>query len=277
MLTHDLVRKIVEFGLKEDVGDGDKTSLAIFPKHYEVRAILMAKAAGVIAGLPVANMVFLAVDPNINFNHHVEDGTSVASGDVIAYIDGSACSLLTAERLALNFLQRMSGIATETAKYVKAVEGTMTRIIDTRKTAPGQRLLDKYAVVMGGGENHRMGLHDMVLIKDNHIDAAGSITEAVNRVRTMHGHTYKIEVETRNLAEVEEALLLWVDRIMLDNMPIPMMKEAVELVAGRTQLEASGGVNLETVRAIAQTGVDFISVGALTHSVRALDISMTVS
>ncbi len=276
LLNQEAIRQIVRLGLKEDVGDGDKTTQAVIPAERQAKAKIIAKSDGVIAGLPVACMVFLEIDPEISFNMTVEEGMPVKKGDSLAVVQGSALTLLTGERLALNFLQRMSGIATLTAKYVDAVKGTSAKITDTRKTAPGQRTLDKYAVYVGGGVNHRLGLYDMILIKDNHIDVAGSIAEAVRRARKQYGRKYAVEVETRTLAEVQQALVQDVDRIMLDNMPIELMTEAVGLSGGRIPLEASGGINLYNARAVARTGVDFISIGALTHSVTALDISMKI-
>ncbi|OQY26443.1 MAG: nicotinate-nucleotide diphosphorylase (carboxylating) [Candidatus Cloacimonetes bacterium 4572_55] len=277
MITdHALVQEIIDMGLREDIGDCDVTSQPILPPTQLAEAKLTAKAEGIIAGLPIVKRVFHAVDEKISINMIKSDGDAVLPGDLIARLSGRGQSLLTAERLALNFLQRMSGIATNTAEFVRRVRGTRAKIIDTRKTIPGHRILDKYAVKVGGGDNHRMGLYDMVLIKDNHIDVAGGITKAVGRVRSRFGDQYKIEVETRNIEEVQEAFSLNIDRIMLDNMSLDAMHDAVEWVARRVPLEASGGVTLETVREVAKTGVDYISVGELTHSVMALDISMTV-
>jgi nicotinate-nucleotide pyrophosphorylase (carboxylating) len=234
---------------------------------------MIAKAEGVVAGLVVAQQSFLRVDPSVQFTPLVEDGAQVSIGAHIAKVVGPARALLTAERIALNFLQRMSGIATATHRYVAAVAGTNARILDTRKTVPGLRLLDKWAVVLGGGHNHRIGLYDMAMIKDNHIAAAGGIPAAVERVRAHWGRELPVEVEVSNLEQLEEALALDVDQIMLDNMGLEAMRAAVEMTAGRVPLEASGNVSLETVAAIAATGVDYISVGKLTHSVEALDIS----
>ncbi len=276
MLNQEYIRQIIALGLSEDIGDGDKTTQAIIPSETQARAKMTAKAEGIIAGLPVVKQVFQTVDVKIVFNSTVTDGDFVKKGDIIANLSGAALSLLTAERLALNFLQRMSGIATKTARYVQAIAGTKAKIFDTRKTVPGHRLLDKYSVKIGGEDNHRLGLYDMIMIKDNHIDVAGSIDEAVKRVRRIYNRELKIEVETRDINEVKQAFELSVDRIMLDNMPLDMMRMAVALVDGQIPLEASGGVSFETVRAIAETGVDYISVGALTHSVSALDISLTI-
>jgi nicotinate-nucleotide pyrophosphorylase (carboxylating) len=234
---------------------------------------MVAKASGVVAGLIVAAQVFHTVDATVEFAPAVADGDAVTRGAPIATVRGPAQALLTAERVALNFLQRMSGIATLTRRYVDAVAGTRTTILDTRKTAPGLRLLDKWAVVLGGGSNHRIGLYDMALIKDNHITAAGGITAAVARVRARWGADWPIEVEVKNLTELQEVLPLHVHQIMLDNMGLDDMRAAVGIVQGAVPLEASGNISLENVAAVAATGVDFISVGKLTHSVEALDIS----
>lgn len=265
---------IIRAALEEDIGAGDVTSDAILPSDLECTGQLVAKEDGVIAGLEIASMTFFAVDENILFEELVRDGDKVTAGTIIANIEGNGRAILGAERVALNFLQRMSGIATLTNQYVQAVVGYQAVILDTRKTAPGLRILDKLAVRLGGGRNHRFGLHDMVLIKENHITAAGNITAAVARVRTYDRQRRPIEVEVTNLAELQEALSLNVDRIMLDNMDLDQMREAVAVANGKTPLEASGNVNLRTVAAIAATGVDYISVGSLTHSVKALDISL---
>lgn len=259
--------------LEEDVGDGDLTSNATVPAALAYRGHFLVKATGVIAGLNVAAAVFAQVDPGVHFTTLVEEGSAVQRGDIVAVAEGPGRSLLTAERVALNFLQRMSGIASLTRRYVDAVQGTRAQILDTRKTVPGLRLLDKWAVHLGGGVNHRIGLYDMALIKDNHIVAAGGITAAVERVRAYDTRRRPIEVEVTNLAQLREALALDVDQIMLDNMNLEQMAEAVRIVDGAVRLEASGNVSLETVAAIAATGVDTISVGKLTHSVEALDVS----
>lgn len=266
--------RAIQAALEEDIGSGDVTSEATLATHLDYRGRFVAKASGVVAGLEVVDSVLNTVDERIVFTPLVNDGDLVQRGLVIATVTGRARSLLTAERTALNFLQRMSGIATLTARFVAAVSGTEAIILDTRKTAPGLRLIDKWAVRLGGGQNHRYGLYDMVLIKDNHIVAAGGITPAVNLVRDRAAATMPIEVEVKTMEELQEALPLNVDRIMLDNMSLVEMEAAVGLVNGRVPLEASGNVTLETVAAIAQTGVDFISSGALTHSVRALDVSL---
>ncbi len=272
MLTLD---RFIDAALAEDIHTGDITTRALLPEKRPARARLLAKEDFVLAGISVAGRVFdrLGGDP-VTFSALAEDGASVASGSVFATLEGDAADLLMGERVALNLLQRLCGVATVTSRFVRAVSGTGARIVDTRKTTPGLRELEKYAVRVGGGFNHRTGLYDGVLIKENHIAAAGGIAEAVGRARATIPHTLKIEIETETLAQVEEALAAGADVIMLDNMNLDDMCTAVALVAGRVPLEASGGVSLETVRAIAETGVDIISVGALTHSARAMDISM---
>ena len=270
------IQRAIEIALEEDIGSGDATSNATLPEDLVYNGRFLIKAPGIIAGLNIAEMVFKQVDEQIILTSLVADGTAVSPGDIIATISGPARSLLTAERTALNFMQRMSGIATLTRHFMDAVAGTNAVILDTRKTVPGLRALDKMAVRQGGGQNHRIGLYDMVMIKDNHIAAAGSITTAVSRVRATDQANLPIEVEVKNLTELAEVLPLNVDRIMLDNMSLAEMKEAVEIVNGRCELEASGNVTLDTVAAIAATGVDYISSGALTHSVTALDISLNL-
>ena len=259
--------------IDEDVGAGDATTNSIVPVDATLNAQIIAKQDGVVAGLDIAHAVFLLLDNRVNFAANVTEGSAVSKGSVLASVAGSARALLTAERTALNFLGRMSGIATLTRQFVDAVSGTRAKILDTRKTAPGLRLIDKLAVRRGGGQNHRTGLFDLILIKDNHIDFAGSVAEAVRRAREAETQL-EIEVEARTLADVEELLDLGVERILLDNMPLEVMREAVALNGGRASLEASGNVTLETVRAIAETGVDFISVGALTHSPEVFDVSL---
>jgi len=272
----ETIETIIHGALAEDIGAGDVTSSWTLPDDLYVRGKVIAKAPGIVAGLEVARMVFLAVDESVRFASRVADGNAVSCGDVLAVVEGPGKSLLSAERVALNFLQRMSGIATLTRRYAEAVRGTKAVILDTRKTAPGLRVLDKIAVRLGGGQNHRFGLYDMVLIKDNHIAAAGGITAAVQRVRSHDPAELPIEVEVKNLHELHEALELGVERILLDNMDLEQMRQAVVLSAGRAKLEASGGITLDNVAAIAGTGVDYISVGALTHSAPALDISLDV-
>lgn len=265
---------IISNALAEDIHTGDITTQALQLNLGTVSGVLKAKEDMIVCGLNVAARVFFLLDKESIFTLRCADGDFVKSGDVIADISGAADSLLQAERVALNLLQRMCGVATLTAKYVKAVAGTKVRIVDTRKTTPGLRILEKYAVRVGGGINHRTGLYDGVLIKENHIAAAGGIATAISRARSYIPHTLKIEVETESLADVKEALAARADIIMLDNMDLKTMKEAVALIDGGATVEASGGVNLATVRAIAETGVDIISVGALTHSAPSMDISL---
>jgi nicotinate-nucleotide pyrophosphorylase (carboxylating) len=271
--TQELIDRIIDLALYED-GE-DITSSAIFSASEGLRAAMKAKAPGTVAGLEIVRMVFTRLDPGIACTFEVKDGSPVDAGKNIGSVSGSARGILKGERVALNFLQRMSGIATLTAEYVKKVQGTRAKILDTRKTAPGERVLDKMAVLLGGGHNHRMGLWDMALIKDNHIDAAGSVRGALEKVRKAYPGIL-IEVEARTLDDVRELLKIGADRIMLDNFSVDGMKEAVVLAAGRVELEASGGITLDTVRDVALTGVDYISVGEITHSVKALDISMTI-
>ena len=262
----------IQAALAEDIGTGDATTNSIVPAEATMRGQIIAKQEGVIAGLDVVQAVYQMVDDQVEFRPKVDEGSRVTNHQVLALVAGRTRSLLTAERTALNFLGRMSGIATLTYSFVEAVAGTKAVILDTRKTAPGLRLPDKLAVRRGGGQNHRFGLYDMVLIKDNHIDYAGSITLAVQRARA-EAPGLSIEVEARTLEEVGEALDTGVERILLDNMTPENMTEAVRLTAGRSKLEASGNVTLETVRRIAETGVDYISVGALTHSAKVFDVS----
>jgi nicotinate-nucleotide pyrophosphorylase (carboxylating) len=262
----------VRTALAEDIGSGDVTTDSIIPAEDVMRGQIIAKQSGVIAGLDVAQAVYQMVDAQVDFQSMVGEGSHVTDRQVLALVSGRTRSLLTAERTALNFLGRISGIATLTHSFVEAVAGTKAVILDTRKTAPGLRLVDKLAVKRGGGQNHRIGLYDMVLIKDNHIDYAGSITTAVKRARA-GAVGLPIEVEARTLDDVGEALAVGVERILLDNMTPKSMAEAVRLTAGRAKLEASGNVTLETVRKIARTGVDFISIGALTHSASVFDVS----
>ncbi len=278
-IVHDSrIGRLIELALLEDVGMGDVTTEAIVPEEGLGGAVFLCKEDGIVAGLEITALVFEYCDHSITQTPLVHDGQPVKAGQQLATLHGSARALLTGERTALNFLQRMSGIATMTRRYVDAVTGTKAQITDTRKTAPGLRALDKLAVRFGGGVNHRFGLDDMVLIKDNHIVAAGSISEAVRMCHTYladENLSLAIEVETKNLDEVREALRCeGVGRIMLDNFGTDMMREAVQLIGSRVEVEASGGVTLQTVREIAETGVDFISVGALTHSVKGLDISL---
>jgi nicotinate-nucleotide pyrophosphorylase (carboxylating) len=260
--------------LKEDISNGDVTTTAIVDKNMTATALIIAKQSGVMCGQFVAERVFKLLDYTVNYQIMKKDGEKISKGDVLASIYGSARAMLMGERTALNFMQRMSGIATAAAKAAETVRGTKTRICDTRKTAPGLRAFDKYAVLTGGAFNHRFGLFDGILIKDNHIKAAGGIKQAVERARAVLPHTLKIEVETEDLQMVKEALSCGADIIMLDNMNINQIKEAVELIGGRALTEASGNMDEKNIAEIAAAGVDYISMGALTHSVKALDISM---
>src|ERR1051325_706691 len=263
----------IERALAEDIGSGDVTTNAIVSPAITIRGKIVAKQSGIIAGLEIAPRGFAVLENSVVFEAVAEEGARVEKGAVVARLAGSARSLLTAERTALNFLGRMSGIATLTRQFVDAIAGTRTKILDTRKTVPGLRSIDKLAVLRGGGCNHRIGLFDMILIKDNHIAAAGSLSEAVRRARAANTKL-EIEVEAAGLADVEAAIALGVERILLDNMSVAMMRDAVQLTAGRAKLEASGNVTLETVRSIAETGVDYVSIGALTHSAKVFDVSL---
>jgi nicotinate-nucleotide pyrophosphorylase (carboxylating) len=273
--THS-IRKLIQSALEEDIGTGDITTAAVLTGNETGKATAFAKAELVAAGIDVFRRTFLVLDGRIQFIGCCEDGQVVQKGGSLAEISGNLGSILTAERVALNFLQRMCGIATLTRQYVDEVKGTHAKILDTRKTVPGLRSFDKYAVKIGGGTNHRFGLYDGVLIKDNHIAAAGGISQALARVRGRFPHTLKVEVEVKNLSELEEALVSGADVIMLDNMTVGDMRKAVDIINRRVPLEASGNVSLANVRQIAETGVDFISVGALTHSVPASDISLKI-
>jgi nicotinate-nucleotide pyrophosphorylase (carboxylating) len=265
---------IIDAALREDMPEGDITSESVIPAGALSEAVFLAKEDGVLAGLTIARRVFEKIDPSVEFVERTKDGAAFKKTDILARLKGPTVALLKGERTALNFLQRLSGIATVTRRFVDAVQGTKVKILDTRKTTPGLRLLEKYAVKMGGGTNHRLSLSDMVLIKDNHLRHVGSVAEAVRRARAATKPGIRIEVEAAELAQVRDALAAGADMIMLDNMLIETMREAVTIAAGRVPLEASGTVSLELVRAVAETGVDFISVGALTHSARAIDISL---
>ena len=268
------VKPIIKRALDEDIGDGDVTTLCTMPPEVTLDGNLIAKEAGIISGLEAAKLTFSMIDEQVVFRSETTDGAQVEAGKVIAMVSGPGRTLLSAERVALNFLQRMSGIATLTRRFVDAVKDYPAVILDTRKTAPGLRLLDKWAVRDGGGQNHRIGLYDMTLIKDNHIAAVGSISDAVALVREKDKRKRLIEVEVKNLTELQETLDLKVDRILLDNMSLEEMRKAVKITNGRIPLEASGNVNIRNVADIAATGVDFISIGMLTHSAKALDISL---
>jgi len=274
MLNQLYIDEFIKNALKEDMPFGDITTMCLVNGSDVSRGNIMAKQDGVLAGLDVCKRVFSILDEHISFNCNKEDGETIKKGEIIAWIEGNSQALLKGERTALNILQRMSGIATMTRQFVERIEGTNACIADTRKTMPGMRMLDKYAVKAGGGQNHRFSLSDGVLIKDNHIKAAGGIEKAVKLARMNMPHTIKIEVETETMEQVWQALEAGADIIMLDNMDLDTMKEAVELIKHRALVEASGNVTLENVRDIALTGVDIISVGMLTHSVKALDISL---
>ena len=271
-----LIDKIIEQALLEDIGTGDITTESIIPSNLKAKGIIKTSEEGVVAGLNIACLVFQKLDSEVCFQSKIKDSDKILPEEILAEITGPARTILKGERVALNFLQRMSGIATITSKFYQEVNDFPVRIVDTRKTTPGLRILEKYAVRMGGGYNHRFGLYDAVLIKDNHIAAAGGIKSAVNSVRKQISHTVKIEVEVENLSQLQEALKVQVDIIMLDNMDLETMKEAVKMAKGKALIEASGGITLEKVRKIAQTGVDLISIGALTHSVKSLNISMEI-
>jgi len=274
MLNRFELEDIIKTALKEDIALGDITTDSLIDPSSTSSAVYIAKDDGIIAGLFVAERVFKIIDEDIEFVKKVNDGERVKKGDIIAQIKGSTSALLKAERTSLNYLQHLSGIATKTGMFVEKLKGLKTKVVDTRKTTPGLRALEKYAVKMGGGTNHRFCLSDGVLIKDNHIKAAGGVKKAIEKVRANIPHTIKIEVETETIEQVKEALDAKADIIMLDNMSLDQMKEAVVLIDGKATVEASGNVNLNSIREIAETGVDIISVGELTHTVKAFDISM---
>lgn len=272
------VEELIELAIREDIGDGDHTSLATIPTDARGRMKLLVKEKGIIAGIEVASMVLRRLDADMRFDQRIEDGTCVEPGDVAFYVEGRILSMLQAERIVLNIMQRMSGVATQTAEYVRRLEGTPCHVLDTRKTTPGMRVLEKMAVKLGGGENHRIGLFDMVLLKDNHIDFAGGITEALGATRRYlaeKGKSLPIEIEVRSLEDIDKVFAAGgADRIMLDNFSVEMTVEAVKKIAGRCEIESSGGITLDTLRDYAECGVDFVSVGALTHQIRSLDMSL---
>ncbi|MDR3184913.1 MAG: carboxylating nicotinate-nucleotide diphosphorylase [Prevotellaceae bacterium] len=269
---------LLTLAIAEDIGDGDHTSLAVISPEAEGKMKLLVKEEGVIAGIEIAKQLFARIDRHLEVAQLLKDGAQVKSGDIAFYVTGRERSLLQAERLVLNIMQRMSGVATQTATYVKALKGLRTQVLDTRKTTPGMRALDKLAVKVGGGGNHRMGLFDMILLKDNHIDFAGGVEQAIIKTREYlqaTGRKLPIEVEVRSLDDLKTALRVGgIQRIMFDNFDLPATKEAVALVAGRYETESSGGITLENLRAYAECGVDFISVGALTHQIKSLDLSL---
>ena len=274
MIDEHAIDPIILRALEEDIGPGDITVDALIQDNKKVKAILISREQMVIAGLWVFKRVFCLLSEEVKFSTSLHDGDEIGSGTIIGELKGPASIILKGERVALNFLQRMCGIATLTKKYVDAVAGYKVKILDTRKTTPGLRCLEKYAVLMGGGHNHRIGLYDGVIIKDNHIKAVGSVSESIKRAKERTSHLMKIEVEVENLNQVKEAIEAGADVIMLDNMPPELMRKAVEMGRGRAMFEASGGINLENIQEVAKTGIDMISVGALTHSARAVDISL---
>lgn len=278
-LSELAISSFINAALAEDLGDGDHSSIGSIPLNKIVKAQLLVKQSCILAGLEMAKEIFKRIDPALTIQFFKVDGEAALKGDIAFIVEGKAQSILSTERLVLNCMQRMSGIANYTFELANLIKDTKAKLMDTRKTTPNFRLMEKWAVHIGGGLNHRFALYDMIMLKDNHIDCAGGISQAVKAIRLYlkkSNKDLKIEVETRTLAEVEEALTLGVDVIMLDNMTLDQIKNAVELVAGKCKLEASGGVTRNTIRAIAQTGVDFISVGALTHSVMSVDLSLKV-
>lgn len=273
-----IIDEIIERALEEDLGDGDFTSMATIPENACGKAQLLIKEDGILAGVDIANKIFQKVDKNIKFRILLKDGTKVKKGDIVFTVEGKSISILSAERLALNFMQRLSGIATATNKIVSQLEGLKTKVLDTRKTTPNLRLLEKEAVRIGGGENHRMGLFDMIMIKDNHVDFAGGIKQAINATKNYlkkNNKKLKIEIEVRNFDELNQVIKCGgVDRIMLDNFSPENLIEAVKIINGRYETEASGGITIDNIKKYAESGVDFISVGALTHHIRSLDMSL---
>lgn len=272
------IEKIIKNAIEEDLGDGDHTSLACIPADAQGKAKLLVKEKGIIAGIELAKVVFHQIDKNLNIEQLLVDGAEVVPGDVAFYVTGSSRSILSAERIVLNFMQRMSGIATSTFQMVEIMDSSTCKLLDTRKTTPGVRVIEKWAVRIGGGENHRMGLYDMIMLKDNHIDFAGGIEKAILRTHDylkQTGKNLKIEIEARSIKDVEEILRVGgVDRIMLDNFSPELMKTAVDLIAGRFETEASGMINHSTIKLYANTGVDYISSGSLTHQIKSLDLSL---
>ena len=272
-----LIDELIDLAFAEDIGDGDHTTLCCIPDTAMGKSRLLIKEPGILAGVEIARKIFHRFDPDLKMTVYIEDGTAVKPGDVAFVVEGRVQSLLQTERLMLNVMQRMSGIATMTHRYVKKLEGLHTRILDTRKTTPGMRMLEKEAVKIGGGVNHRIGLFDMILLKDNHVDFAGGIENAISRCHDYlkaKGKDLKIEIEVRNLDELKEVMRVGgVDRIMLDNFSPELTKEAVKIVGGKYEIESSGGITFDTIRDYAESGVDFVSVGALTHSVNGLDMS----
>lgn len=272
------INRIIEDAIIEDIGDGDHSTLACVPKNAIGKAKLLVKEAGVIAGVEIAQKVFHKIDPNLKLDFYINDGAKVKTGDIVFHVEGSAHSILQAERLVLNIMQRMSGIATNTNRYVEKLKGLKTKVLDTRKTTPGMRVLEKLAVKIGGGKNHRMGLYDMIMIKDNHIDFAGGIEKAIEKIQKYlekYGKRIPVEIEVRDMEELSQVMKTgWVDRIMLDNFTVNKTRGAVQIINGKYETESSGGINLKTIRAYAECGVDFVSVGELTHQIKSIDLSL---
>ena len=277
-MKEELVDELIQLALAEDIGDGDHTTLSCIPETAKGKVHLLVKENGILAGVAVAGQIFHTFDPELVVTVFISDGAEVKVGDIAFTVEGKVQSLLQTERLVLNVMQRMSGIATTTRNYVKKLEGTKARILDTRKTTPGMRMLEKEAVRIGGGMNHRIGLFDMILLKDNHIDFAGGIENAINRAKEYlwkQGKNIPIEIEVRNFDELNQVLAIGgIDRIMLDNFSVEDTRKAVEIIAGKYKIESSGGIAYDTIRAYAETGVDYISAGVLTHSVKSLDLSL---
>ena len=275
---NELIEELIKLSFAEDIGDGDHTTLCCIPETAMGKSQLIIKEDGILAGVEMAKRIFHAFDPTLKMNIFMEDGAKVKKGDIAFTVEGKTQSLLQTERLMLNVMQRMSGIATTTNKYVQELQGTKTRVLDTRKTTPGMRMMEKDAVRIGGGVNHRIGLFDMILLKDNHVDFAGGIEAAITKAQEYlkeKGKTMKIEIEVRNFDELQQALTVGgIDRIMLDNFSTENTRKAVEIIGGRYETESSGGITFETLRSYAECGVDYISVGALTHSVKSLDMSL---
>jgi nicotinate-nucleotide pyrophosphorylase (carboxylating) len=276
--TEKLIDQCIDIAILEDIGDGDHTSLSCIPANQQGKAKLLVKQNGILCGVDVARRIFYKIDPQLKMEVYIQDGAKIYAGDVVYTVEGSEISILQAERLVLNFMQRLSGVATQTYQYASKLEGLKTKVLDTRKTTPGMRVLEKMAVKTGGGENHRMGLYDMVLLKDNHVDFAGGTKEAIlgaQQYLKSKGLNLQIEIECRSLDEIRQAMEVGgIQRIMLDNFDLKRTREAVELIGGRYETESSGGITLETLRDYAECGVDYISVGALTHQIKSLDLSL---
>ncbi|MDD2577362.1 MAG: carboxylating nicotinate-nucleotide diphosphorylase [Bacteroidales bacterium] len=278
LIPKEYLLKHIELSLSEDIGDGDHSSLACISKNETNKAKLVAKQEGIICGIDIAREVYALVDKSIKFTAMMKDGDRIKKGDIIFRVEGSAIGILTSERTALNYMQRLSGIATSTNEYVELIKGTRTKLLDTRKTTPSMRLFEKYAVKVGGGYNHRIGLYDMIMLKDNHIDFAGGVENAITKTKEYLknvGKELKIEVEVRSMEELERVLKIGgINRIMLDNFTPELLQKAIERIGGKYETESSGGINKDTILSFAKTGVDFISVGALTHQIKSLDLSL---